>query len=453
VFASIGGRPLAPAIQVAGAQLSLERDDNLQGLISAAFVRLAQEAGLKRLFPALLQSLDSLDTVEHQRPVFAQSLRPRLGLEKRVPEFLEDVVRGDGALKGLETLLQRLPRTAAENLILRFNRTTNPTEMQRLVDLARAVGEELMASLRDALRSGSANEAAETAGLLSRLDPSVIERRLPERLADWPRQAQDRVVRLIAMGGADERGSLLANLLHLLDPVLLPLAIDEIGLSQDTSCISSLLGLAEGEASRSTGLFVRLKAVEALGRLRAREATDLLRGIAETRHMFHWSHPAELRLAAVQAITKLDPNWAEEFASRSGFTANEIAMAPLDPVATAKYFRRRRYPRIRLSQPITAIASVGENSYRLEIRGLSLSGGIAAGEKHLLPGTLVSMRIGTGLRPIRAQVLMRDARAQGLGFEFADMDLDERARLRKLLLENKPAVSSENQPFQASVAQ
>ncbi len=34
---------------------------------------------------------------------------------------------------------------------------------------------------------------------------------------------------------------------------------------------------------------------------------------------------------------------------------------------------------------------------------------------------------------------MRDARAQGLGFEFADMELDERSRLRKLLLENNPA--------------
>jgi hypothetical protein len=68
-----------------------------------------------------------------------------------------------------------------------------------------------------------------------------------------------------------------------------------------------------------------------------------------------------------------------------------------------------------------------------------MSGGVAIGEKHLPPGTLVSLRIGSGMRPIRAQVLMRDARAQGLGFEIADMDLDERARLRKLLLENKPS--------------
>ncbi len=445
VYASLGGRPLAPAIQIAGAQLSVERDDNLQGLISAAFVRLAQEAGLKRLFPALLQSLDSLDTVEHQRPVFAQSLRPRIGLEKRVPEFLEDVLRGDRKLEGLEILLQRVPRSAAENLISRFNRTSSRAEMQRLVDLARAVGEELMASLRDALRSGSANEAAETAGLLSRLDHTTIDRWLPERLSDWPRQAQDRVVRLIAMGGAAERGTLLVNLLHMLDPVLLPLAIDEIGLSEDASCIPTLLRMAEGEAGRSAGLFVRLKAVEALGRLKAQEATELLRGIAEARHMFRWTHPGELRLAAVQSMTKIDPNWAEDFVPRCGFSENELAMAPLDPLPNAKYFRRRRYPRVRLSQPITAIATVGQDSYRLEIRGLSLSGGIAAGEKHLLPGTLVSMRIGSGLRPIRAQVLMRDARAQGLGFEFADMDLDERARLRKVLLENKTSPNADEQ--------
>jgi len=439
VYASLGGRPLAPAIQIAGAQLSVERDDNLQGLISAAFVRLAQEAGLKRLFPALLQSLDSLDTVEHQRPVFAQSLRPRIGLEKRVPEFLEDVLRGDRNLEGLETLLQRVPRSAAENIILRFNRTASRADMQRLVDLARAVGEELMASLRDALRSGSANEAAESAGLLSRLDPGAIERWLPERLADWPRQAQDRVVRLVAMGGAAERGSLLVNLLHMLDPVLLPLAIDEIGLSEDKGSIPTLLRLAQGEAGRSNGPFVRLKAVEALGRLKAKEATELLRSIAEARQVFRWTQPGELRLAALQSMTKIDPGWAGNFVPRSGFSDKELALAPLDPLPNAKYFRRRRYPRVRLSQSITAIATVGQDSYRLEIRGLSLSGGIAVGEKHLPPGTLVSMKIGPGLRPIRAQVLMRDARAQGLGFEFADMDLDERARLRKLLLENKPS--------------
>lgn len=445
VYASLDGKPLAPAIQVTGGQLSVERDDNLQGLISAAFVRLAQEAGARRVIPAILQALDSLDAIENQRPVFGQTLRPRIGLEKRVPEFLEDVLRGERVLDGIEELLQRVPRLAAENLVLRFNRTVNRAEMQRLADLAQKVGDDFTATLRDTLRTGPANEAAETVGLLSRLDPSAIERWVPERLTEWPRYAQDRMLRVLAMGGADVRGSLMNGLLHLLDPMLLALAIDEIGLSEDTSCISSMLRLAEGDMARSAGSFIRLKAVEALGRLKARESVEVLRSIAEGRHMFHWTHPSELRLAAAQSLAKIDSNWARESLPQSGFSAADLSLAPLDPLPNAKYLRRRRYPRVRLSQPIPAIASSGQDSYRLEIRGLSLSGGIAVGEKHLQPGTLVSMRIGSTLRPIRAQAMMRDARAQGLGFEFAGMDLDERARLRKLLIENKSSIISDKQ--------
>jgi hypothetical protein len=452
VYSALDGRALAPAIQIAGAQLGLERDDNLQGLISAAFVRLAQEAGLKRLFPALLQALDSLEAVENQRPVFGQAMRPRIGLEKRVPEYLEDVLR-DRPMAGLEKLLQRVPRTASENLILRFNRTSNRVDMQKLVDLARVVGEELLSSLRDALRAGTANEGAETAALLSRLDPVTLERLLPERIVEWPRQAQDRAVRLVAMGGAPERGTLILGLIHVLDPVLLPLAIDEIGLSEDKGCIPTMIRMAEGDVGKASGPFVQLKAIEALGRLKAEEAVELLRGIAETRRVFHWAHPPELRLAALQSLAKIDPEWTHEFAPHSGFSASELGLAPLDPVPNAKYFRRRRYPRVRLAEPISATSWVGPDAYRLEIRGLSLSGGIAVGEKHLPPGTLVSLKIGSGLRPIRAQALMRDARAQGLGFEIAGMDLDDRARLRKLLLGNDPSAFYQEEPELEKAAQ
>jgi hypothetical protein len=72
----------------------------------------------------------------------------------------------------------------------------------------------------------------------------------------------------------------------------------------------------------------------------------------------------------------------------------------------------------------------------LQVRSLSLSGGLASGDRHISPGTLVSLRLGSGLRPIRAKAFMRGARAQALSFEFADMELEDRARLRRLLREN-----------------
>ena len=443
VYASVEDRSLALAIQGTGAQLSLERDDDLQGRISAAFVRLAQEAGARRMFPAVLQALDSLDSVEHQRLLFGQSMRPRIGLEKRVPEYLEEALGADRLPDGLGMLLQRVPRTTAESMVLRFNRTWNRVEMQRLVELAHAAGGDIAALLRDTLRTGPPNEAAETIGLLSHLDSSFIERWVPERLRQWPRIAQDRMVRLLAMSGSAERGRLLVNMLDMLDPILLPLAIDEIGLSEDATCMQSMIYLAEDDRSRLGGAFVRLKAVEALGRLKAQPAVGLLQSIAEARHMFHWTNPFELRLAAVQSLGKIKPHGAQEFLPRSGFNTADLALAPLDLQPNAKYFRRRRYPRVRLIQPIAATAAAGQDCYRIEVRGLSLSGGIAAGEKHLQPGTLVTMKIGSNFRPIRAQVLMRDARAQGLGFEFVAMDLDERERLRKLLLENISSAHSD----------
>ena len=39
------------------------------------------------------------------------------------------------------------------------------------------------------------------------------------------------------------------------------------------------------------------------------------------------------------------------------------------------------------------------------------------------------------MRPIKAQVMVRGARPQAMAFEFVDMDLEERYRLRKFLLE------------------
>jgi hypothetical protein len=436
VYASAGEIMLAFALQVAATQLSVEREETPQALITTTFVRLTQEAGKRRMVPVMLQALDFLDSVQHQRTEFAQSTLASIEFEKRVPEMLEEAVRGARELDSITPLLQRFPRATAENIVARFNRAVDRTEWQRLVDLAHAVGNDVVSVVRDILRKGSAAEAAETVGLLSRLDSPSVERWLPERLHDWPRSAQDRMVRLLSMAGAPDRGRLLTHLLVLLDPVLLPLAIDEIGFAEDTSCAMVLLRMAEGNWPRPTRAFARLKALEALGRLKPQLAAELLRKIAEARHMFQWAYPSELRLVAAQSLAKMDRLWAREFLPRSGFSAAELTLATLDSKPDSNWLRRRRYPRVRLVRPMPAMAAVGRYMCRLEIRGLSLSGGVAAAEKQLQPGALASLRIGSGRHPICAYVLMRDARSQGFGFEIADMELGERARLRQLLLEN-----------------
>jgi hypothetical protein len=53
----------------------------------------------------------------------------------------------------------------------------------------------------------------------------------------------------------------------------------------------------------------------------------------------------------------------------------------------------------------------------------------------LAPGSILNIKISLGVRNIKAQAIVRGARPQAMAFEFVDMDLEERSRLRKLLLE------------------
>ena len=435
LYAGHDGTALGYAIRSAGLQLAVERDAEIQDVISAAFVRLAQEAAAHDRYHAILQSLDSLDSIERQRPSFAQGVRPRLGIEKHLPDFIEEALKPKLRADGLLEVIARVPRLASEYLVSRFNRCGQRALCDRIAALAEALGAEVGASLRECLQAGPPSEAAESVGLLSCLNAISTEKWLGGRLADWPRSSQDRALRLLARGGTAYRGWLLLSLFDRFDPLLRPLAVDEIGMSGDVSAIAMLLELAAGD-SAAVGPYLRLKAVEALGRLRAPAAVPLLRDIAEAKKHWRWIHPFELRLAAFQAIAVIVPLWAQAFFPHSGFTIGDLDLGPLDHSGSSARFRERRYPRLSLKVPLAASATSQRETIALEIRALSLSGGRAHCEKHVSPGTLVALKIGNGLRPIRAQAFLRDARAQGIGFEFVEIDLDERARLRRLLREN-----------------
>jgi len=64
-----------------------------------------------------------------------------------------------------------------------------------------------------------------------------------------------------------------------------------------------------------------------------------------------------------------------------------------------------------------------------------LGGGLGASERHMAPGSLITLKITAGVRHIKAQAIVRGARQQAIAFEFVDMDLEDRLRLRKLLME------------------
>jgi hypothetical protein len=431
LYGSGDGSALMEGIRRLGNQLAIEREPELQTLISAGFVRLSQEAASKRCYPAMQQALASLDSVEAQRPGSSQSLRPRIGAEERMPEFVEEALRSGQIPDGMIEILSLMPKTTLHYVTNRFGHCGFREDCELLGEIVRNLGDATN-RLMETLQTAPAAEAAETVGLLTQLASEDVAKILPVRLSQWPRTAHDRTIRQLSSAPAEFRARLLVALYDSLDVMIRPLAIDEMGMSGHPDCILKLMEIAE---SNATSGFTRVKAIEALGRLRATTATQLLQEIMDARQLWRWSYPEELRIAAAQALMRVDATMALEKLAPSGLDRKDLTLEPTDPEPNTSVIRQRRYARLKLSRNLVANTTNLRENIRLTIPELNLGGGIGSGERHLAPGSLLTLKFVHGVRNIKAQAVVRGARPQAMAFEFVEMDLEERSRLRKLLME------------------
>ena len=432
LYGSGDGSALMDAIRRAGNQLAVEREPELQTLVSAAFVRLSQEAAGKRCYTAMQQALASLDNVEAQRPGSTQSLRPRIGAEERMPEFVEEALRTGQIADGMVDILALMPKATLHYLTNRFGHCGFRDDCELLVEITRGLGEDAAQRLLEVLQTAPATEAAETVGLLTQLVPEAVAKVLPVRLSQWPRTAHDRTVRQLSTAPAGRRAQLLVSLYDSLDVMIRPLAIDEMGMSGHPECIPKLVELAQREGTPG---FTRAKAIEALGRLRASAAVPFLQHVLDARQLWRWVYPEELRILSAQALIRTDPSLALGKLAAWALDRRDLVLEPIDPDPNVSVIRQRRYARVKLSRNVTATTMNMRENFRLTIPELNLGGGIGSGERHMAPGSLVTLKLSHGVRNIKAQAIVRGARPQAMAFEFVDMDLEERLRLRKLLME------------------
>jgi len=435
LYAKISEGLLTETIREIGLELAEEKDPQLQSLISAAFVRMSQEAAQSRSYAAIQRSVELTDYVESEQPGFGKSLRPRIGIENRLPEFIDEALKNGAVPTGLKDLMRRIPELSAEQIAHRFSRVGFREDCELLIAMMDVLGPEGLEHLRRQLRDGNPSAAIDTLGLLVRMDLGSVEKILPERMRDWKRTAHDRVVRQIAASGSPERGRLLLQIFDLLDPLIRPLATDEVGMSGERSADMKLLRIAEGDLPRGSTEYLRLKAIEALGRLRTSGAEAVLRKVAETRKAWRWAYPSELRIVAAQAMEKIDAAWARDFIPKSGLSVADFSIEALDSDPNSSAIRQRRYPRLRLERSMSGTTMNLKENCQLEIPEMALGGGVAVCEQTLHPGSVVDMRLNAGSKPVRAQTIVRDANTQARAFEVVEMDLEERAKLRKLLVE------------------
>ncbi len=435
LYATAPDEVMPNALAIIGERLAKESDTEIQGLLAATFARFGQEACARRKYKAVTELCGSIERVAAKQTELAQDLRSRVGIENRLPEMIEEAINADRVPEDLIDVLQQLPGNSVEHLAARFFRAQKRAECDRIIAFAGELGQPGIYHLRGILRTGQPRQAASTVGLLSRLAVSTLLELLPSRMREFDRFYQDIVVRQIAYGAALDRGRTLLELLEMLDPFILPGAIDEIGMSQGRTASASLIALATAGEAQPRPALVQLKAVECLGRLREIEAIPVLRNLAEDRKLFGFSQHRELRIAAIQSLAKVAPRYSTQALTASGLEADELAIAPLDPGPGCPWIRQRRYQRIVLPRTLSATLSSSWGKSKIVVREMSLGGGMGTRSDNLRVGYEAHVEISLGVKKIRGEVLLRCARANEVGFEFVGMNLDSRYRLRRVLAE------------------
>jgi hypothetical protein len=432
LYAQVDPGLLRTAIGQTGEQLQSEPTPELQTMLGATLVRLTQEAGLRSDFRSVWQALECTERLQSHRSELGADVRRRLAVDSRLRRFIGEVLERQETPEGFVELLRREPRTGADELAVQYSRCVLRQQCNRVVELARTLGEEAVDRLTEVLRSQPPAEAVPTIGLLTHLNANAIRELLPQRLPQWGRGAHDAVVRQIGAGSEAERSRLLMELLDAFDPAILPEVMDEIGVTDDPMATVRLLRLAEGELPASASPYLQVKAIEALSRLRDTHAAPLLHELLQARSMvLGWKHPREVRIVAAQTLMKLDPSFV--LPHNAGLNAIELKLAPLDPDASGRWIRHRRYYRVTPDRPLPAVVETSRGRCSVMVNSLSLGGGKGERDGRLNPGSEATLNLRMGMRNLSSRVLVRPASGNDLAFEIIHIDHADRLRLRHLI--------------------
>ncbi len=437
LYAISGPLLLAEAIELTGRQLNQENSLELQILLGAALVRLAHEAGAARHYLGLQRAVAAIDAIKHHRPDLAQELAGRIGFSARLSRFISESMHAPEPPGDLIELLAYDPAAASRELGAQFSRATRRGESENIIALARRLGPIAVTCLADTLRGRSAAEAIATVGLLAHLDPGALRQWLPQRLAEWNRAQHDDVVSQLAAAAAPGSGSVLVEILDFLNPLAVPRALDEIAISGEFAALPRLLRMAEGDLPASAPPYLQVKAIEALPAFHHAGPVPSLRQLVESRGLLGWKYPREIRVVAAQALLKMEPSYHDAL-TRSGLADAELQISPLDPAPQCAWVRQRRYPRFAPANTLRGMMSTSRGRCGVALNLVSLGGGHGLRYGRVQPGNEAMLELQWGLRRLRSKVIVRAVGSHDVSFEIADIDLEERSKLRRLLAENLP---------------
>jgi hypothetical protein len=342
--------------------------------------------------------------------------------------LLVDAALANRALEPvLPRLLQRDPERLLDRLTLLLTEPRGPEMVPAMARLLRTIGVPVLNLLETRLYEARRQRVTAAIKLLAAADPERLLRGLARAMASWEWNLQDLAVSELSRpnnsASALSTAFVFSAILADAHPMVVPMMIDQLGLAQEVTSVPQLMEIAAGEHETLRDQFVRIKAIEALGRMRAAEAAELLRKLAENREGLAYAEPAGLRAAAEDALALIE--------NRPSFKQAAAAFgAPAQ--SSSGYVIPRRYTRVPLESPLRAQIE-GAPAGLARVKTISLGGAYLESPRKLSVGDSIKLEVRAGLRKISFTAVVRNIGPDGSGVEFVHMRDEDREKLRKLV--------------------
>jgi hypothetical protein len=345
--------------------------------------------------------------------------------------LLVDAALANRALEPvLPRLLQRDPERLLDRLTLLLTDPRGAEMVPAMARLLRTIGVPVLNLLETRLYEARRQRVTAAIKLLAAADPERLLRGLARAMASWEWNLQDLAVseltRPANSASAQSAAFVFSAILADAHPLVVPMMIDQIGLAQETTAVAQLMEIAAGEHEILRDQFVRIKAIEALGRMRASEAAEVLRSLAETREGLTYAEPSGLRAAAEDALAMIE---------NRPTSARVRAAYESAAQASASYVIPRRYVRVPLESPLRAHIE-GSQAGLARVKTISLGGAYLESPRKLSVGDSIKLEVRSGLRKISFTAVVRNIGPDGSGVEFVHMRDEDREKLRKLVQRN-----------------
>jgi hypothetical protein len=327
----------------------------------------------------------------------------------------------------LPRLLQRDPERLLDRMTLLLTEPRGAEMVPAMARLLRTIGVPVLSLLETRLYEARRQRVTAAIKLLAAADPERLLRGLARAMASWEWNLQDLAVSELSRpsnsASAQSTAFVFSAILADAHPMVVPMMIDQIGLTQEATAVPQLMEIAAGEHEVLRDQFVRIKAIEALGRLHAGEAAELLRTLAESREGLTYVEPAGLRAAAEDALALIE--------NRPSFK-QALAAFGAPAQSSSSYVIPRRYVRVPLESPLRAHIDSGQVGLA-RVKTISLGGAYLESPKKLSVGDSIKLEVRSGLRKINFTAVVRNIGPDGSGVEFVHMRDEDREKLRKLV--------------------